>query len=50
MNGVDDIPRYILDHTVKHFPKYLQAPTEWLGPVMTSSAGEFRKKIDAKKK
>ncbi len=50
MNGVDDIPRYILDHTVKNFPKYLEAPKEWLGPVMTSSFGEFKKKIDARKK
>lgn len=50
MNGVDDIPRYILDHTAKNFPKYLAAPKEWLGPVMTSSAGEFKKKIDARKK
>jgi len=50
MNGVDDIPRYILDHTVRKFPKYLEAPKEWLGPVMTSSFGEFKKKIDAQKK
>ncbi len=49
MNGVDDLPRYILDHTEKHYPKYLEAPKEWLGPVMTSSAGEFKKKIDAQK-
>jgi hypothetical protein len=35
---------------VKNFPKYLEAPKEWLGPVMTSSFGEFKKKIDAKKK
>jgi Protein of unknown function (DUF1838) len=47
MNGVDDLPRYILDYTEKNFPKYLEAPKEWLGPVMTSSAGEFKKKIDA---
>jgi len=50
MNGVDDLPRYILDYTAKNFPKYLEAPKEWLGPVMTSSFGEFKKKIDAKKK
>jgi hypothetical protein len=47
MNGADDLPRYILDHTEKHYPKYLEAPKEWLGPVMTSSFGEFKKKIDA---
>lgn len=47
MNGVDDLPRYILDYTEKNFPKYLEAPKEWLGPVMTSAAGEFKKKIDA---
>jgi Protein of unknown function (DUF1838) len=50
MNGVDDLPRYILDYTAKHYPKYLEAPKEWLGPVMTSSFGEFKKHIDAKKK
>ncbi len=50
MNGVDDLPRYILDYTAKNYPKYLEAPKEWLGPVMTSSFGEFKKHIDAKKK
>jgi hypothetical protein len=49
MNGVDDLPRYILDYTAKNFPKFLEAPKEWLGPVMTSSYGEFKKKIDAKR-
>lgn len=48
MNGVADLPRYILDYTEKNYPKYLEAPKEWLGPVMTSSAGEFKKHIDAK--
>ncbi|MFQ5635121.1 MAG: DUF1838 family protein [Gammaproteobacteria bacterium] len=48
MNGVDDLPRYIRDYTAKHFPKYLEAPKEWLGPVMTSSAGQFKKKLDAR--
>ncbi|MGI9341791.1 MAG: DUF1838 family protein [Gammaproteobacteria bacterium] len=50
LNGVDDLPRYILDFTEKNFPKYLQAPTEWNGPQMTSAAGEFKNKIDAAKK
>lgn len=50
MNGVGDLPRYILDYTEKNYPKYLEAPKEWLGPVMTSSFGEFKKKIDAKRK
>lgn len=50
MNGVDDLPRYILDYTAKKYPKYLEAPKEWAGPVMTSSFGEFKKHIDAKKK
>ena len=49
MNGVADLPRYILDYTERHYPKYLEAPKEWLGPVMTSSAGEFKKKIDARR-
>jgi hypothetical protein len=48
LGGVDDLPRYFLDYTEKNFPKYLAAPTEWLGPVMTSSAGEFKKAIDAR--
>ena len=49
MNGLDDLPRYVLDYTEKNYPKYLEAPKEWLGPVMTSSAGEFKKKIDARR-
>ena len=49
MNGAEDLPRYILDFTEKNFPKYLEAPREWLGPVMTSSAGEFKKVIDARR-
>ena len=48
LGGVTELPRYILDHTEKHYPKYLEAPTEWNGPQMTSAAGEFRKYIDAK--
>jgi hypothetical protein len=48
MNGAADLPRYILDFTEKNFPKYLEAPKEWLGPVMTSSAGEFKKVLDAR--
>ena len=49
MNGIDDLPRYILDYTEKNYPKYLEAPKEWLGPVMTSSFSEFKKHIDAKR-
>jgi hypothetical protein len=47
LGGVTDLPRYILDYTEKHYPKYLEAPTEWNGPQMTSSAAEFKKHIDA---
>lgn len=47
MNGVADLPRYIVDYTTKHFPKYFESPKEWSGPIMTSAAGEFKKKIDA---
>jgi hypothetical protein len=50
MDGVDDIPRYILDYTERNYPKYLEAPKEWAGPVMTSSFGEFKKRIDARRK
>ena len=49
MGGVAELPRPILDYTEKHFPKYLEAPTEWNGPQMTSSAGEFKKMIDARR-
>ena len=49
MNGPSDLPREILDYTEKNFPKYLSAPTEWNGPQMTASAGEFKKIIDARR-
>ena len=49
MNGPTDLPREILDYTEKNFPKYLSAPTEWNGPQMTASAGEFKKIIDARR-
>ena len=49
MNGADDLPRHIREYTQQRHPKYLHAPREWLGPVMTSSAGEFRKHIDARR-
>lgn len=48
MGGVEELPRYILDYTEKHYTKYLEAPTEWNGPQMTSSNGEFKKMIDAR--
>jgi hypothetical protein len=49
MDGVDELPRYILDYTAKNFPKYLEPPREWAGPVMTSSFGEFKKKVDGRR-
>lgn len=49
LGGLDGLPRYILDYTEKNFPKYLEAPKTWQGPVMTSSAGEFKKVIDARR-
>jgi hypothetical protein len=48
LGGVTELPRYILDYTEKHYPKYLSAPTEWNGPQMTSQYEEFRKHIDEK--
>jgi hypothetical protein len=48
MNGADDLPTYIREFTERNYPKYLEAPKEWTGPVMTSAAGEFKKKIDAR--
>ncbi len=50
MGGVSELPRYVLDYTEKNFPKYLEAPKEWLGPVMTSSASMFKKELEARKK
>lgn len=49
MNGADDLPRYIRDYTEKNHARYLEAPKEWAGPVMTSTFGEFRKRIDARR-
>jgi hypothetical protein len=49
LGGVGELPRYILDYTEKNYPKYLEAPKEWQGPVMTSSAGEFKKVIDKRR-
>ncbi len=49
MGGVGDLPRYILDYTEKNYPQYLEAPKEWQGPIMTSSAGNFKKHIEARR-
>lgn len=49
LGGAGELPRYFLDYTEKNFPKYLEAPKEWTGPVMTSSAGEFKKVVDARR-
>jgi hypothetical protein len=49
MDGPSELPRPILEHIEKHYAKYLTAPTEWNGPQMTSSAGEFKKLIDAER-
>jgi hypothetical protein len=45
MDGVEGLPRYILDHTEKHYPKYLEAPKEW-SPQFISAAGEYKKVLD----
>jgi hypothetical protein len=47
MGGAAELPRYILDYTAKHYPKYLEAPKEWAGPVMTDSEEEFRRLLDS---
>ncbi len=49
MNGAADLPRYILDYTEKHYPKYLEAPKEWVGPVMASTEAEFKKQLDQRR-
>ena len=40
VRGLDDIPRPILEHTVRHHPEYLEAPTDWDdgGPISTWEA------------
>lgn len=49
MEGPSELPKPILDYIEKHHSEYLTAPTEWNGPQMTSSAGEFKKMIDARR-
>ena len=49
LGGPSELPRYILDYTEKHYPKYLEAPTEWNGPQMTSQYEEFKSHIEAKR-
>ncbi len=49
MEGPSELPRPILDYIEKNHAEYLTAPTEWNGPQMTSSAGEFKKMIDAQR-
>ncbi len=36
LNGVEDLPRDILDYTEKNYAKYLTAPTEWKEPNVSS--------------
>jgi hypothetical protein len=49
MEGPSELPRSILDYVEKNHSEYLTAPTEWNGPQMTSSAGEFKKMVDARR-
>ena len=49
MEGPQELPKPILDYVEKHHSEYLTAPTEWNGPQMTSSAGEFKAMIDAQR-
>ncbi len=49
MEGPSELPRPVLDYIEKNHSEYLTAPSEWNGPQMTSSAGEFKKKIDARR-
>jgi hypothetical protein len=34
--SLDDVPSEIIDYTAKHFPKYLEAPTTWEEPSLSS--------------
>ena len=49
MEGPQELPKEILAYVEKNHSEYLTAPTEWNGPQMTSSAGEFKKVIDAQR-
>ena len=49
MEGPSELPKPILDYIEKHHSEYLTAPSEWNGPQMTSSAGEFKKMVDARR-
>ncbi len=49
MKGAEELPRYILDYTEKHYPKYLEAPKEWAGPMMASTEAEFKKMLDKRR-
>ncbi len=49
MNGAAELPRHILDYTQRHYAKFLEAPKEWLGPVMVSSDERFKERVDARR-
>lgn len=36
LKGVEELPADILAYTEKNYPKYLEAPTEWVSPNVTS--------------
>ena len=36
MDGVENLPPEVLAYTEKHYPQYLEAPTEWQEPNLTT--------------
>lgn len=36
LDGIEQLPAQVLAYTEKHYPKYLEAPTEWEEPNMTT--------------
>jgi hypothetical protein len=50
MNGPQELPPHIYAHTEKYFPKYFEAPTEWNGPEMQSSASVFKAMVDERRR
>jgi hypothetical protein len=36
LQSIDELPRHIRSYTEKRWPKYLEAPTEWASPNVTS--------------
>jgi hypothetical protein len=45
MGGVADLPPNIRAYTEKHFPKYLEPPTEWTGLARNETTWSYSKRV-----